>query len=279
MAAIGMPPVVLAPTFKALLKEAQFTQEMLGAGATQIRKANYASKGLYFQAFTSLATGLERIGKLCLLLDCYLSSGRFPDDDYLRTEIGHKLKLLYARSQNVIARHSIEIEYKQDLSDPILQAIIQVLHDFALGDRYSNIDMVIRNPRSSDPVIAWYKTVDIPLYESMVTDAKKQKIAHNAAAVAALIGQHSMVLHTSEIGEEITDIEQASQRTGMFEAVAPHRQLRVLQIIRYWVELLRALQWKVYFRNGGDIPCFGEIFAIFNNDDSYFRTRKTWISP
>jgi hypothetical protein len=54
-------------TFIALVNEAEFTKEMLGAGATQIRQANYATRGIYFQAFTSLATGLERIGKLCLM--------------------------------------------------------------------------------------------------------------------------------------------------------------------------------------------------------------------
>jgi len=27
---------------------------------------------------------------------------------------------------------------------------------------------------------------------------------------------------------------------------------------------------------GEDIPHFGEIFAIFYNDDSYLKTRKTW---
>jgi len=37
--------------FKSLLKEAQFTKEMLGSGETQIRKANYAKKGAYFQSF------------------------------------------------------------------------------------------------------------------------------------------------------------------------------------------------------------------------------------
>jgi hypothetical protein len=41
-------PEMFTATFKALLKEAQFTKEMLGAGATQIRNANYASKGVYF---------------------------------------------------------------------------------------------------------------------------------------------------------------------------------------------------------------------------------------
>jgi len=53
--------------FLALNREAHFTRDMLAAGATEIRKANYASKGTYFTAFTTLSTGFERIGKLCLI--------------------------------------------------------------------------------------------------------------------------------------------------------------------------------------------------------------------
>ena len=69
-------------TFNALNKEAQFTREMLGSGATQIGKANYATKGVYFQAFTSLSTGLERIGKLCLMIDHSIDhNGRFPNSN------------------------------------------------------------------------------------------------------------------------------------------------------------------------------------------------------
>ena len=67
-----------SPTFKALLNEANFTKQMVGAGAMQIRRAGYANKGSYFQAFTSLSTGLERIGKLCLMLDYYLEHQAFP---------------------------------------------------------------------------------------------------------------------------------------------------------------------------------------------------------
>ncbi len=48
----------LNQTFKTLLKEATFTKEILGEGATQIRKANYAQKGIYFLSFTSLSTGI-----------------------------------------------------------------------------------------------------------------------------------------------------------------------------------------------------------------------------
>ena len=68
-------------------------------------------------------------------------------------------------------------------------------------------------------------------------------------------------------------------RTGVFEAVAPYRQLHVLRIIRYWVEVLGELEHLAHHVPGEHIPFFGELFAIFYNDDSMFRSRKTWTQP
>jgi hypothetical protein len=47
---------IMNNTFRALLNEAHFTKEILVSGVAQIRQANYAQKGFYFQSFTSLAT-------------------------------------------------------------------------------------------------------------------------------------------------------------------------------------------------------------------------------
>lgn len=269
---------LLNPTFLALLKEAQFTKELLGSGATQIRLANYASKGVYFQAFTSLSTGLERIGKLCLMIDHYIETGgSFPDFNYLKNEIGHKLVLLYERSQGVIARRSISLRFLQNLDGPIHKAMVKVLHDFAEGDRYSNINLLVGSRRTGDPVATWFNEVDLPLFNTRVTQRKKQTIAHNAAVISRLMGAHAHVLHTSETGAEITDLEEASSRTGVYEAVAPYRQLYILQIIRYWTELLSDLEHEAHRLGREDIPFFGEIFGAFYNEDSYLRTRKTWV--
>src|SRR5437016_14025778 len=126
---------MLGEKFEALSKEAQFTKEMLGWGATQIRKANYASKGVYFQAFTSLSTGLERIGKICLMVDYYIDhEGTFPDYKYMKTEICHDILRIYAESVSMIARRSISMSFLQDLSNPVHQAILSVLSEFARGD-------------------------------------------------------------------------------------------------------------------------------------------------
>src|SRR5690606_34030024 len=105
---------------------------------------------------------------------------------------------------------------------------------------------------------------------------KKEQISGNARAVAQFAGSFMQVLHTSETGSEITDVEEASLRTGVYEAVAPHRQLYVLQIIRFWSELLRELQYIAHSLGKDDIPYFSELFAAFGNDDAYMKTRKTW---
>jgi hypothetical protein len=267
-------------TFKTLLKEAQFTKEMLGSGATQIRSANYALKGIYFQAFTSLSTGLERIGKLCLIIDRYIeTNGSFPDLAYMKKEIGHKIVLLYEKSYEVIKRRSIVLKYLQDLSDPMHQAILRILHEFAEGDRYSNINLLTGNNCTKDPIAAWYKQVDLPLFKMCVSERKKQTIARNAIAITKLTGSHIDVFHSSESGSDITDLEEASNRTGMYKAVVPYRQLYVLQVIRYWAELLSELGYIAQQLGKEDIPFFSELFGFFCNEDSCLRTRKTWYQP
>lgn len=268
---------MFTPTFNALLREAQFTKEMLGTGATQIRLANYATKGIYFQAFTSLSTGLERIGKLCLMLDHFIETGgKFPTLREMKHQIGHKLELLYERSQDVIQRRSIRLRMTRDLSNPVHLAIMRVLHDFAEGDRYSNIDVLVGGSSLADPVARWFDEVDSPLFDSRVSQKRKDQITHNVRVGAQLLGAFAMVRHTAETGEEITGFYEGSRRTGMWEAVAPYRQLAVLQVIRYWTELIRELGYAAQALPGEDVPYFGEVFAMFYNEDSYLRSRKTW---
>ena len=268
-----------SPAFRALLKEAQFTNEMLGAGATQIRKANYATKGIYFQAFTSLATGLERIGKLTLIVDHHIASqGGFPDYGELKRDIGHKLRLLWERSRDVASNRNIVIADTANLEDPIRQSILTILHAFAEGDRYCNINLVTGRPSTRDPVAEWLRKVDVPLYNTRVRASRRVVVARNARIIAEVMGQFTFVQHSTEDDQDLSDLYEASQRTGMFESVAPYRQLYVLQIIRYWARLLTELTTLAHAQGSHDIPYFSEIFGAFLADDTYFRSRKTWTS-
>jgi hypothetical protein len=268
---------MLSGNFNALHKEAQFTLEMLGSGATQIRKANHVSKGIYFQALTSLSTGLERIGKLCLILSHYIETGGyFPSNDELKNAFRHDLRKIYKRSQDILRNHGISLPHLQDLSDPIHDSILRSLSNFAKGDRYSNINVITGAQQQRDPIADWFSRVDKTIYDTSISEAKKSAIASEARAINQLFGDISYVLQTAETGEEINDLETASLVAGASAVVAPLRQLNVLQVIRYWTELLIELQYLAQAIPNSEIPAFSEMFARFANDDAYLRTRKAW---
>jgi hypothetical protein len=264
------------PIFQALVKEAQFTKELLGAGATQIREVSYARKGVYFQALTSLSTGLERIGKLCLMLDHYIdNNGSFPEFKQLKS-ISHDISTIYSKTLEVKENRGIRSEFGHALDGEIYQNIISIISSFAQGDRYSNINLLVNARDQSDPIRRWYEEVDVPIFERCVTKAKKEKIERNARTISALTRGFTAVMHTSESGDVIDNVYDGSYLTGFQESVAPHRQRHIIHVIRFWTDIIWQLQYTAMELGRDDIPFFGEIFGGFNNHDSYIRTRKRW---
>ena len=260
----------------ALNKEALFTCEMLCAGVTQIRYANYANRGIYFQSFTSLSTGLERIGKICLMLDySFRHNGNYPNYDYMKNKIGHDIEKIYIQLYKTKEMYSFELNYIQDLEMDIYKDILNILSKFAKGDRYSNIDFIANKRHYNDPIEMWYKKVDLYFFKTFVSQKKKDIIKHNAKAIDSLMSEFTAVIHTGEDEKDIRSVENAVFRTGIFEAVAPYRQFYVFQIIRFFVEILFNLQDKM-IESGFEIPYFVDIFGVFYNDDRYIKTRKTW---
>jgi hypothetical protein len=266
----------LNATFDALLKESQFTKEMLGTGATYIRKANYASKGMYFLALTNLSTGLERIGKLCIMLDHYLTNnGKFPNDTYMRNVIGHKLRFIYEKSQAIAKKRSVTFAFGSNLSDPRHIAILKVISNFAEGDRYSNINFLVGKANSRDPLAAWVTDVDRLIFDTCIPSNKKLAIENNTKLIATQL-MPSAVFFTSETNDDILNVSDMVTRSVYQDVVAPYRQLYVLQIIRYWVELLSELQSHAMNLNSNEIPYFDEVFGMFNISDTSFRSKKVW---
>jgi hypothetical protein len=267
---------MLSKNFHSFLKEAQFTFEILASGVTKLGKVNYAKKGMYFTSFTSISTGLERIGKICLILDYSIrNNGDFPSAKSLKYGIGHGLQELYNKSKEIITHYNFSLNHLQDLQDPIYIEILSILSNFDKGDRYSNIDFLVNNNSQNDPIKDWHIKIDQVLFEKRVSKAKKDRIIFNSELAGRILGGHSIVRHLSETGLELNDIETSSYQTGVSSAVAKYRQLYMLHIIRYWVDLLREPQSEADMKNL-DILHFTEIFAIFYNEDNYLITRKTF---
>jgi hypothetical protein len=211
------------------------------------------------------------------MLDYYIKTGgQFPDLKFVKNKIGHDLQIIYTKSKAVVCDYNIEFSFQNNIDGSLHQEILKILSAFAKGDRYSNINFLVTQTRESDPIYYWYTKVDKVLYEQRVSVKKKKTIEFNAEIIDKFMTPLAMVRHTSETRDEINLIKDASFATGMNESVAKYRQLYLLQIIRYWVELLWGLQSLSSKINHEDIPFFSEIFAIFYNEDKYLMTRKTF---
>ena len=263
--------------FRALLNEAQFTKEILGIGVTQIRKANYAQKGIYYQSFTCLATGLERLGKICLLLNYYIdNSGTFPNDSYFKKHLGHNVLKIFDECTHIIHNKDMSNKFLIIYDDDIHNNILSILSDFGKGARYSNINILVGIEQREDSIKRWYEEVDLLLFEKHLTSKRKNDIHQRAYLIDNLLNPLSITRHVAEDGHSIDNIYTGSFRTGVWEAVSPYRQLYLLQIIRSTTILLSKLGHIASSLNNEDIPYFSEIFGLFYNGDSYFKSRKTW---
>lgn len=265
-------------TFSAFLKEAAFTKEILAIGVTQLYKANYATTGIYYQSFTCLSTGIERLEKLCLILDYYIENdGTLPSEDYIR-KYGHRISSLYQTCQEIAKRQQIGFHFRYKMDENIHEAIINLLGNFAeTSGRYSNVNILLgQESKSTDCIEKWFCNVDIPLYDAHISPRKKADIEYKSSVIGNLMNQFALTHFTAEDNTELTDAVEASSRTGIWEAVAPYRQLYMLQIIRYLTEILIELGHKAMQVQLEDIPHFGEIFGLFYNNNTYFRSRKTW---
>lgn len=265
-------------TFSAFLGEAQFTKELLAIGVTQLYKANYATKGIYYQSFVCLSTGIERLEKLCLILDYYIEhQGVLPSESYIRN-YGHKIPELYAACRQIAQNQKTGFHFQYKMDENIHQAIIDLLGSFAESSgRYSNVNILLgQENKSRDCVEQWFHRVDMPLYNKHISSNRKARIEQRATTLGKILNQFTATMFITEDNLSLNNAVEASRQTGIWEAVAPYRQLYMLQIIRYLTELLIELGYIALRICPEDIPPFGEILGLFYNDNAYFRSRKTW---
>jgi len=228
--------------FNAFLKEAEFTYEMLCSGYNDIQKTNYYNKGIYFQAFTSLSTGLEKIGKICLLIDyAIINNGNFPESIYVK-KYKHNIFDLYKETQKIKEKYDFNFTYLQNLSDPLTEKIIIILSKFGGGERYSNIDFLENTRNYNDPINEWYTNVDKYFIKNFISKKNLDEFIEKANISNKFTEDIFNIYFIDEIENEITNIFDVVIKNNINNLVGKIRQLYFYRIIRYFVELLFKLE-------------------------------------
>lgn len=263
--------------WRAVQREAQLAATQAAHGVTVLGRANHAQTGFYTQAFFSLSIGVERMGKLIFLADHAIrNGGDFPTDQDFRA-ISHNLSSLLAKCEDIGAGLNQNRDYMVRPADPIHRGIEDVLSSFAMKLRYYNLNYLAGADRDQqDPVALWWEKVATPISNRHYTDRQRKKDESEAVLMKHLLG-NSIVMHSTEAGEPISDLYEFFTRGGVTRVVQKYGRLYMLQIVRWLSSIICDLSHNgAYIQRIEALFGLDEPFVIFLNEDSYMRSRKTW---
>ena len=146
---------------KLLLLEGALTSACLAEGLECLKHANIYNKGMYYQAFMALATGVERLLKLLIIYEYKISNNdNLPDNKFLKQK-GHNLYDMFKS----VAPHILE--------DELNNKIIKFLSNFAMTTRYYNLDVLTgKDIKLLNPLQEW-NSIETKILEVYAVKNKK----------------------------------------------------------------------------------------------------------
>lgn len=267
-------------TWQALAREAGLAAEHLAIGVTALGKANYAQHAYYYQAFFALSIGLERAAKLAFVVDHVIENkGSFPSNKKLRS-YGHNLRELLVRIDQIAERYGLKKAEDRLPCLDINNNIIEILSDFATNiTRYYNLDFITNSPsiaKHVDPIRDWYERVTLPILQKHYKPHVRRRHQQNAQLIERLLAGRAMIRFYAEDGSLLQSVYEASMQTAITEFANPYARMYVMRIIRFITSVLCELSYAAQRDQLEDIPYMPDFFTIFNNDDKYFKSRKSW---
>ncbi|SFO95617.1 hypothetical protein [Qipengyuania nanhaisediminis] len=270
------------PEWHALRREASLVSQVIGAGATALGRASYGkSFGEYYTAFFGLSIGIERLAKLILVADHIIEhQGALPDAQTVKA-FGHRLEHLIKKSGDIAEKRGIANPHLSP-SDPICAAVIDCLDSFAAASkgRYANFE-TIGNPNfdpSNEPVNKWWEKVVEPILDKHYRGRQAEhRVRHRARVVGKLLSDVSTILFFDENGNQMTDLQVASERSGQTKWAQEYGRFYALAVVRWLSHIFIELVHSAGY--GDETPClFGhhEFFYSYKVDDKTLRTRKVW---
>lgn len=270
------------PEWKALHREASLVSQIIGSGATALGRASYGSGfGEYYTAFFGLSIGIERLAKLILVVDYALDNGGALPSQAVVRKYGHRLKDLISKVAQIATKRGISVSYLLP-TDSICSAVIECLDAFsdASKGRYANFE-AIGNPNfnaANEPVNQWWTEVVEPILEKHYRGKRSEnEVKHRASIINAMIGDMTFVLHTSETGAVMSDMETASERTGQTKWAQKYGRFYTLSVVRWLSHIFDEMTHAAGYQPGLD-SLFGhyEFFQTYTVDDHFLLTRKVW---
>jgi hypothetical protein len=267
-----------SPEYIALLREGALAAHLLGSGVTDLRRVHTGNPGAFSSTLFSLSLGFERAGKLAFIVDHCIEKDTFPTDAQLR-QLHHDINTLFRAVVEIAENRFRKNECPPVPNEPIHIAIIEALSEFAKATRYHNLDLLVGGKSASmlSPETTWAEKVGKEILKRHYIPEKRRSDAAFASSVTNALPGHSIIRVLGQRDQFMQSMAEVIMHEQQLEIIQRFAQFYTLQIIRFFAMTLGHLQSLVHGKTMEAIPYFSELFAVFYNDDTYFKRRKTWV--
>lgn len=262
-----------SPQFNALNREAGIASAAISKGINALNFASFGSTWHYNSAFFDLSVGLERIGKLIIIIDHRMKFGSFPSKSILKNEIRHDIYRIVSMANDIGIERKYDKYTRPD--DPISDGIIKTLTEFAKEARYYNIDLLAGDNRFPEPISAWSERVGKPIIETHYRAADRKRAEALACRAGLDLEEYTAVLHMAEDGTPISSVWESIIESSKIPVLQNYSRMYCLRIVRHLSYLLISIgdEFRPIDRQ---VPYFEEYFGIYRCKDAEFLRRKKW---
>lgn len=232
-----------------ILKEAGLAATCIEQGLTALRKANFAQKWNYYQAFFLLSIGVERLLKLTVVTKYRVELNKLPDNGELK-KYGHDIEKLYVK---VLTEIDPEDNFIKE--DNLYSSILQFISEFAKSSRYYNLDSLSGSDKGNDPLYQW----SLIQKEVVKRHCMPIQLSLEEKFLVEVMGANSHVIHTTESDKEIDNFLDFYSQGKNLDQVQGYSVFYVYKIISHLVGKLQFLSNKVYM-----MPVLNEFFPLFS---------------
>lgn len=219
---------MFSTTYQLLEQEGLVVRSCLCTGLTELRNANLNNKGRYYTAFFQLATGIERMAKLALILDHMGQNNLLPPGANGVRSYGHDLETLFAKVQTTSKERGYILASSFTIS-PLSTRILKFLSEFAKGMRYANLDALASGNTQRKPLHEWELILQDAM-ASKVSAKTNQRITQQSTAIANAIEDVSIVI-ASDLADTPLSMVTAFLKPTQLDYAAKHLVFELLSML------------------------------------------------
>lgn len=160
-----------------MAQEGHLASTSLLAGFESLAKADYDKPGTVYSMLFQLATGLERIMKIAIILDHKARNDLTNPSDRQLRQLGHSITDLYVTLRNKAKTCLIKNGWFE--ADTKHGELLAALSEFARASRYYNIDQLVAGRDDPDPLSRWF-AVHMQIAHAAVSNNRLASIMQQA---------------------------------------------------------------------------------------------------